>query len=164
MKPASKPIVVKNAQPSPEGFIIPQPGERPHTTPPSNVDSATVEELTQETHRVAQFLTTVFDPDEARDQASGELSTDGAQESETILSSALQALIEELITQAAWNPQDFHQLVQKIGFALVEGVLEVINEWTCREFGGPLLEAEGDWLVDPEIAQAWRDRSRDKSV
>ena len=163
-QPVSEPVTVKTGSTSVSGFRVPTPEEILQTDQPEFVDSTKVKVLAEETLQVAQLLSHVFSETDSGDNPASPTGIVPVSTTETGLDAAHQSLVAALITRDIWNPDAFRLLVRQCGIALPEGALETVNEWACLEFDAPLLKADGDWIVEPDVVQAMRIRQRQDSI
>lgn len=68
------------------------------------------------------------------------------------LDQAHQALFNKLITQEMWERVAIHEICQELGL-MVDGALEVLNEWAYDNVNAPLVDDGEPIYVDIELSK-----------
>jgi len=107
-----------------------------------------------ETHQVRGVLESIFtEPEE--EEIVTEASSVGAVGENTLLNSldeAHQDLFHQLIGQETWERSKLHEMCEKLGL-MVDGAMEVINEWAFENVNAPLIEDGEPVYIDLELAK-----------
>ncbi|WP_368085247.1 TerB N-terminal domain-containing protein [Vibrio splendidus] len=61
-------------------------------------------------------------------------------------------LFETLIAKESWPRKEVHELCSKLNI-MVDGALEIINDWAYDKVDAPVLDDDGDIYVDLEIVE-----------
>lgn len=159
----SEPVTVFRPQTPATEYAIPAPPPDPAADEPAPIvlDQQRVAAIMQDTTQVSNVLHAVFaDPAEnaAEDAAADEDEARGEQAAPTPDRSARFAgldarhrrLVEELLRQRSWAPQEFEKLARQFEL-LPGGVLETINEWAFERFDSALIEEHGNYEVNPDL-------------
>ena len=62
-------------------------------------------------------------------------------------------LVEELLRQPSWTPQDFEKLARRFRL-MPAGALKTINEWASERYDAGLIDDDGNLSVNRELLDA----------
>ena len=155
----SEPVTVFQPKTADAEYLIPAPPPAAAEAEPASIvlDQERVAAIMRDTTQVSNVLHAVF-ADPAEDAAEDEDEAPGGQAARRSDRSARFAgldarhrrLVEELLRQRSWAPQEFEKLARQFEL-LPGGVLETINEWAFERFDAALIEENGNYEVNPEL-------------
>lgn len=102
----------------------------------------------KQTEDVQSMLHSIFADEEIEKES--EVESNDVQPENDSLDKKHRSLLDELVTQNIWPRQAVEDLCSKHGL-FVDGAIEHINDWSFDVFDAPILEDEGDILVDQEL-------------
>lgn len=105
----------------------------------------------KQTEDVQSMLHSIFANEDVEEQSEIEPIDDIQSENDT-LDKKHRSLLDDLITQNIWRRQAVEDLCSKHGL-FVDGAIEHINDWSFDVFDAPILEDEGDILVDQDLVR-----------
>ena len=115
------------------------------------LDAETLALHKQETHAVQKVLGNIFTEDTTETE---EIPTAVA-EVITGLDDAHQKLYEQLITKEKWAREDVMALCDKLRL-MPDGAIETINDWSFESVDAALIDDDGDFCIDFEVAEELR--------
>ena len=149
MASSDTPVTVALKDREPEHAIPPQPSAAPAFV--LNEELIRIRE--QETRQVRNVLENIF-AEQVEEPAPAEVA--GAEElgtpALTSLDPAHQTLLSKLIEQAHWERSAVYELCKELGLML-DGAMEVLNEWAFDNANAPLLDDGDPIYVDIELAK-----------
>ncbi len=105
-----------------------------------------------QTKDVQSMLHSIFSEEEEPETAPIESDTDNETNDSHSLDNAHQTLLDALIKEPEWPRQAVEDMCTQYGL-MIDGAIEHINDWSFEVFDAPILEDEGDILVDQELVQ-----------
>ncbi len=111
-----------------------------------------------ETKHAQTMLGAIFASDDAEQEIQEEAETEvpPAQVVAQGLDAAHSTLFKSLITQANWSRDAIEGLCKPLGL-MVDGAIETINDWAFELVDAPLIDEDGDFFVDLEVAEELSD-------
>ena len=151
---ASEPVTVFQPQGRDAEYAIPAPPQETAAAKqaPVVLDQQRVAAIMRDTTQVSNVLQAVFaDAAEDAAEARAEQAEREAPPEQAARFAGLDAkhgrLLEELLRQRSWAPQEFEKLARQFEL-LPAGVLETINEWAFERFDAALIEENGNYEVN----------------
>ena len=152
------PITVSRSKKSARRHTIPaQPGLRPTAArAPLALDQERVATIVEDTTHAARLLHEALSENQWHEEEPQETKTVPVSDpSDRVagLDAKPRRLIEELMRQTSWSPQEFANLARQCGL-LADGALETINEWSFKHWDDALIvEADdGGIRLNPDLA------------
>lgn len=147
---APPPIRDKEASP-PNPFGAP----RPATSSSFSLDSNLLKLYEEETKNVQAILETIFEDEDVLHERENEPITDTPEADDPIqrLDLRHRNLYRELVTQKAWSYEEAEGLCENLQL-MVNGAIEVINDWAYENFHSPLIEEDDEAIhVNQEVVE-----------
>ena len=143
---ATEPVIVATREQKP-GYTIPLPEK----TIGLKLNEELIRIREQETQQVKTVLENIFTEDE---QPIQEIMKDDAISTSplTELDSEYQELFIKLHTKETWEREELHSICKDMGLML-DGAMEVLNEWSYSHANAPLVEDGDPIYVDIELAK-----------
>jgi tellurite resistance protein len=157
-------VEVQPAKAGAKGVAIPPAPDAPKGL---ELDQAAIDAIMADTKDVAAILAEVFETESDEPESTASPSVDVASPIATIelpkasaetarlaqgLDIRYHAALEELLHQPSWSAADVRQLAQR--HRLMPGaIVETINGWSDDTLGDFLIEDNGDWKINLELAK-----------
>jgi len=142
----------------PQPVVEPQPSDKPRNAgaqTDSSGDSFQLDEVLirireEETRQVKGVLANIFTENEEEPviAEARAMPADPYQD----LDEAHKALLERLIVQETWERDAIHAICSELSL-MVDGALEVLNEWAFERVNAPLIEDGDPVFVDTELME-----------
>lgn len=149
---ANEPVTVglRNTEPT---FSIPTPTVEPVKPKDFSLNEELIRIRTEETRQVKSVLEGIF-ADQKKDQAENDITTTTSPSENplTALDKAHQDFFHRLLQQETWERSSLHDLCKELGL-MVNGAMEVLNEWSFENANAPLIDDGDPVLVDVNLAR-----------
>ncbi|NLV97552.1 MAG: hypothetical protein GX043_09500 [Desulfovibrionales bacterium] len=129
-------------------YAIPQPQS---TAPIFSLNHELIRIREQETQQVRNVLEQIF-VEQAEEPTCDEPQVDTGEDILAELDQAHQTLLSHLVKQEYWERPTLFELCKEFGLML-DGALEVLNEWAFANTKAPLIEDGDPIYVDTELAK-----------
>lgn len=150
---ADDPVTVGKRE-TEHSFAIPKPSEKVKGTKGFCLDEALIKIREEETRQVKGVLEDIFvDQEEDGDDlpgASGQSTVDSNPFAE--LNEVHQSFFNILVTQETWEKSVLHDTCKEMGL-MVDGALEILNEWAFENANAPLIDDGEPVYVDVNLAK-----------
>lgn len=150
-------LTAKNSEPvtiakrdTETAFTIPQPAaEKPNGF---KLDEEMIRIRAEETDQVRGVLEEIFTPQD-EEQPEEEISAPPPAENPLLaLDQAHQDLFHRLLEKETWERKALHELCEEYGL-MVDGAIEVLNEWAFDHANAPLIEDDELIFIDVPLAK-----------
>lgn len=149
---ANEPVTVglRDAEPT---FSIPTPTVEPVKPKGFSLNEELIRIRTEETRQVKGVLEEIF-ADQEEDQAENNIATTTSPSENplTALDKAHQEFFHRLLQQETWERSSLHELCKELGL-MVDGAMEVLNEWSFDNANAPLIDDGDPVFVDVNLAR-----------
>ena len=128
---------------------------RPPTSSSFSLDSNLLKLYEEETKNVQAILETIFEDEDVLHERENEPITDTPEADDPIqrLDLRHRNLYRELVTQKAWSYEEAEGLCENLQL-MVNGAIEVINDWAYENFHSPLIEEDDEAIhVNQEVVE-----------
>lgn len=105
-----------------------------------------------QTKDVQSMLHSIFSEEDEPETASLETELADEQDETDGLDEAHQSLLDALLKEQEWPRQAVEDMCSQYGL-MIDGAIEQINDWSFEVFDAPILEDEGDIIVDQELVK-----------
>jgi tellurite resistance protein len=105
-----------------------------------------------ETKQVKGILEDVFINEEEDEAESSEIKSDTLTKPIDLLDKPHQDLLNQLLKNESWSRESLHNMCEKLEL-MVDGAMEVINEWAFDQVNAPLVEDGDPLFIDIELAK-----------
>lgn len=141
-------VAVRDAEPT---YAVPQPAAA--SAPAFTLNQELIRIREQETQQVRNVLENIF-VEQLEEPAVTESSMAEAPSANPLaeLDQAHQSLFSRLLTQENWERSALYELCKELGL-MIDGALEVLNEWAFANANAPLIEDGDPVYVDVELAK-----------
>jgi len=149
---ASDPVTVSLRDSAPT-FSIPKPTIEPIKSKGFRLNKELIQIRTEETRQVKGVLEEIF-TDQEEEHAENDI-TETILQSENPLSAldkAHQNFFHRLLQQETWERSSLHDLCKELGL-MVDGAMEVLNEWSFDNANAPLIDDGDPIFVDVNLAR-----------
>jgi TM2 domain-containing membrane protein YozV/uncharacterized tellurite resistance protein B-like protein len=151
-----EPVTVREADPGPPGYQIPEPGQEEADGEVSGVelDMEKVETTLEETEEVSSFLSDIFEDEEQ----TAEPSPEAPQPSEPAtpeldgLDNGHAELLRRLAAEPEWERQQFEEIAEELNL-FPDAAIEVINDYAFEQVEAPVIEGFDKLEVDQELCK-----------
>ena len=150
---ASEPVTVKKRDPQ-TTHAIPQAEEQSEEAQGFSLDMELIRRRKEETEQVKDVLTGIFaDPIEEPEEEPTPSSTDEWTTSPLqVLDEAHQSFFHRLLKQETWERSVLYEVCKELGL-MIDGAMEVLNEWAFDNANAPLIEDGDPVYVDVQLAR-----------
>lgn len=149
---ASEPVTVAKRD-ADEKYSIPLGENEKEPSHGFNLDEELIRIREEETKKVKGVLESIFAEDVEDDEADIiPLQTISPIVAIDTLDKVHQDLFHRLITQETWDRNAFHEICKELEL-MVDGAMEVINEWAFEHANAPLIDDGEPIYVDLELAK-----------
>ncbi len=149
---ANEPITVGLRDPD-SSFSIPKPKLDPVNSKGFNLNEELIRIREEETRQVKGVLEGIFsDQDEEALEIGTSMSVSESANPLSALDQAHQNLFHRLLKQETWDRSSLQDLCKELGL-MVDGAMEVLNEWTFDNANAPLIEDGDPVFVDVNLAK-----------
>ncbi|WP_180966901.1 TerB N-terminal domain-containing protein [Cohaesibacter celericrescens] len=146
-----EPISVRSASPVSDGVAIPPETEGAMLVHLNALDQSRLADIRTNTAQVSQLLGAIFDGDDADDDVSEAETVEHASHTFPGLDAKHSGFVSELVKRESWARLEFEQLAKEFGL-MMEGCLEVINEWSFEHHDEMLIEEDDLFEINSDIA------------
>ena len=150
---ASEPVTVGLRDPE-TSFTIPKPIPEPATEKGFSLNDELIRIREEETRQVKGVLEGIFS-DQSEEEAGAAPDSTLAQHPSAPLNSLdemHQNLFHQLITQETWKRPAIHEMCKELDL-MVDGAMEVLNEWAFANANAPLIDDGDPIYVDVNLAK-----------
>ncbi|MDP1559753.1 MAG: tellurite resistance TerB C-terminal domain-containing protein [Nitrosomonas sp.] len=150
---SSEPVTVGLRDPE-TSFTIPRPIPEPAIGKGFRLNDELIRIREEETRQVKGVLEGIFS-DQAEEEADAGPVPTLVQHSSTPLNAldeVHQNLFHRLLTQETWERSAIHELCRELGL-MVDGAMEVLNEWAFDNANAPLIDDGDPVYVDVNLAK-----------
>ena len=122
---------------------------------PIVLDQERVAAIMGDTTQVSNVLHAVFaaDEDDAADERTDAKGADDGSDRFAGLDARHRGLVEELLRQPSWTPQEFEKLARRFRL-MPAGALKTINEWASERYDAGLIDDDGNLSVNRDLLDA----------
>mgnify|MGYP001212174796 CR=1 FL=1 len=149
---ANEPVTVglRDREPS---YAIPSPDIEPVQTKGFSLNEELIRIRTEETRQVRGVLEEIF-ADQVDDQDDDNLTVDIPTTKNPLesLDTVHQTFFHRLLEQETWERSAMHDLCKELGL-MVNGAMEVLNEWAFDHANAPLIDDGEPVFVDVDLAK-----------
>jgi tellurite resistance protein len=149
---ANEPVTVglRDTEPT---FSIPTPAIEPVKPKGFSLNEELIRIRTEETRQVKGVLEGIF-ADQEEDLAENDITTitSTSENPLTALDKAHQDFFHRLLQQETWERSSLHELCKELGL-MVDGAMEVLNEWSFDNANAPLIDDGDPVFVDVNLAR-----------
>ena len=145
------PISVRSASPVSDGVAIPPETEDAIQVRLNALDQSRLADIRTNTAQVSQLLGAIFDSDGAEDEAPETEPVEQMAHAFSGLDAKHSGFVTELVKRESWARLEFEQLAKEFGL-MMEGCLEVINEWSFEHHDEMLIEEDDLFEINSDIA------------
>ena len=149
---ANEPVTVgfRDSQPS---FTIPTPTVEPENPKGFSLNEDLIRARTEETRQVRGVLEGIFsEQEEEQVENTTTTATSAPGNPLAALDKAHQDFFHSLVQQEAWKRSSLHELCKELGL-MVDGAMEVLNEWSFENANAPLIEDGDPIFVDVALGK-----------
>nr|WP_321443456.1 TerB N-terminal domain-containing protein [uncultured Cohaesibacter sp.] len=146
-----EPISVRSASHVSDGVAIPPETEDAIQVRLNALDQSRLADIRTNTAQVSQLLGAIFDSDGAEDEVSEGETVEQASHTFPGLDAKHSGFVTELVKRESWARLEFEQLAKEFGL-MMEGCLEVINEWSFEHHDEMLIEEDDLFEINSDIA------------
>lgn len=122
-----------------------------HVAPVFSLNNELIRIREQETQQVRNVLENIF-AEQMEEPAPAESQADTVENLLAGLDQAHQTLLSRLVVQKHWERPAVYEVCKELGLML-DGALEVLNEWAFANTNAPLIEDGDPIYVDTELAK-----------
>lgn len=146
-----EPISVRSAAPVNDGVAIPPETGDAISVRLNALDQSRLADIRTNTAQVSQLLGAIFDSDDAEDEVPETETVEHASHTFPGLDAKHSGFVSELVKRESWARLEFEQLAKEFGL-MMEGCLEVINEWSFEHHDEMLIEEDDLFEINSDIA------------
>lgn len=149
---ANEPVTVglRDTEPT---FSIPTPTVEPVKPKGFSLNEELIRIRTEETRQVKGVLEGIFaDPEEDQSENDITTTTSPSENPLSALDKAHQDFFHRLLQQETWERSALHELCKELGL-MVDGAMEVLNEWSFDNANAPLIDDGDPVFVDVNLAR-----------